>query len=85
MYIGLYTISNISDSISIIKSIPVSVSKRQINDTFNKIDVFVNYISLKIVHPEQYIPKGNLGKKVNILHLHFILKMKRSLLHYKIC
>ncbi len=85
MYIGLYTISNISDSISIIKSIPVSVSKRQINDTFNKIDVFVNYISLKIVYPEQYIPKGNLGKKVNILHLHFILKMKRSFLLYKIC
>ncbi len=31
----LYTVSKVSDSIGIIKSIPVSVSETQINNTFN--------------------------------------------------
>ncbi len=38
--VRLYTVSN---SIGIIKSIPVSVSERQINDTFN--DTFHNDIN----------------------------------------
>ncbi len=33
--LGLYTVSKVSDSIGMIKSIPVSVSETQINDTFN--------------------------------------------------
>ncbi len=33
--LGLYTISKVSDSIGIIKLIPVSVSERQRNNTFN--------------------------------------------------
>ncbi len=32
---GLYTVSKVSDRIGIIKSIPVSVSERQINNNFN--------------------------------------------------
>ncbi len=41
--IGLYTISKVSDSICIIKSLPVLVSEKQINDTFN--DTFHNDIN----------------------------------------
>ncbi len=41
--LGLYTISKVSDSIGIINSILVSVSERQINDTFN--DTFQNDIN----------------------------------------
>ncbi len=33
--VGLYTVSKVSDNIGIIKSIPVSVSERQINNTFH--------------------------------------------------
>ncbi len=41
--LGLYTTSKVSDSISIIKSIPVSVWEKQINNTFN--DTFHNDIN----------------------------------------
>ncbi len=44
--LGLYTISKVLDSMGIIKSIPVSVSERQINDTFN--DTFHNDINISI-------------------------------------
>ncbi len=37
MQLGLYTVSKVPDSIGIIKTIPVSVSEKQINDTFNDI------------------------------------------------
>ncbi len=33
--VGMYTVSKVSDSIGIIKSIPVTVSERQINNIFN--------------------------------------------------
>ncbi len=42
-YVGLYTVSKVSDIIGIIKSILVSVSEREINDTFN--DTFHNDIN----------------------------------------
>ncbi len=41
--VGLYTVSKVSDSIGIIKSLPVSVSERQIKNTFN--DTFYNNIN----------------------------------------
>ncbi len=40
---GLYKVSKVSESIGIMKSIPVSVSARQIKDTFN--DTFLNDIN----------------------------------------
>ncbi len=43
LYLGLYTVSKVWDSIGIINSIPVSVSERQIPGTFN--DSFHNNIN----------------------------------------
>ncbi len=34
-YIGLHTVLKVSDSIGIIKSIPILVSERQVNNTFS--------------------------------------------------
>ncbi len=53
--LGLYTVSKVSDSIGIIKSIPVSVSKRQINNTFN--DTFHNDINnhIKAILTQKWI------------------------------
>ncbi len=43
LYLGLYTVSKVWDSIGIINSIPVSVSERQIPGAFN--DSFHNNIN----------------------------------------